>query len=113
MHEIMQGDPYHSSHEEWATCFHHPQLNTIDHLVGGTHIDEHVDMVGQMNNALIVMVDQVTKDVHNVLMLGVVQDGVHAWVIYQRFKMISMQPQNHMMFKEGHYLGLTLMAMNM
>jgi hypothetical protein len=51
-------------------------------LVGGTHIDEHVDMVGQMNNALIVMVDQVTKDVHNVLMLGVVQDGVHAWVIY-------------------------------
>jgi hypothetical protein len=42
----------------------------MDHLVEGTHIDEHVDMVGQMNNALIVMIDQVTKDVHNILMLG-------------------------------------------
>ncbi len=40
------------------------------------------DMVGQMNNALIVMIDQVTKDVHNILMLEVAQDGVHAWGIY-------------------------------
>jgi hypothetical protein len=39
-------------------------------------------MVGQMNNALIVMIDQVTKDVHNILMLEVAQDGVHAWGIY-------------------------------
>jgi len=51
-------------------------------LVEGPHIGEHVDMVGQMNNALIVMIDQVTKDVHNILMLGVSQDGVHAWGIY-------------------------------
>jgi hypothetical protein len=51
-------------------------------MVKGTHIDEHVDMVGQMNNALIVMINQVTKDVHNILMLEVAQDGVHAWGIY-------------------------------
>lgn len=34
------------------------------------------------DNALIVMIDQVTKVVHNILMLGVAQDGVHAWGIY-------------------------------
>ncbi len=47
----MLSDPYDSSHEEWATCFHHPQPSIVDHLVKGTHVDEHVDMVGQMNNA--------------------------------------------------------------
>lgn len=78
----MLSDPYDSSHEEWATCFHHPQPSIVDHLVKGTHVDEHVDMVGQMNNAWIMMIDQVTKDVHNILMLGVAQDGIHAWGIY-------------------------------
>jgi hypothetical protein len=44
---------------------------------GGKNIDENVDMVGLVNDAF-VMVDQVAKDAHNLLMDEAIQNGDHA-----------------------------------